>query len=77
MKLECYVLSAGDIDIRPASNRREWMDATPDRYAYRCLPLSIANAHGWVICCGGVSVWNGTVEVTRGMFRSHSLAMER
>ena len=61
MKLECYVLSSGDIDIRPASNRRDWMDATPDRYAYRCLPLSIANAHGWVICCGGgFSVeWNG------------------
>ena len=29
------------------------MDATFERYAYRCLPLSIANAHGWVIGCGG------------------------
>ncbi len=23
------------------------MDAFPDRHAYRCLPLSIANTHGW------------------------------
>lgn len=61
MKLECYVINDGDIDIRPASNRRDWMDATHERFAYRCLPLSIANAHGWVICCAGSFrvEWNG------------------
>lgn len=48
MKLECYQ-TEGSVDIRPASNRRDWMDATRDRFAYRCLPLSIANAHGWVL----------------------------
>lgn len=37
------------------------MDATPDRYAYRCLPLSIANMHGWEVLCqaGFTAVWNG------------------
>lgn len=25
------------------------MDRIPDRHAYRCLPLAIANAHGWTI----------------------------
>jgi len=25
------------------------MDATSDRFAYRCTPLSIANASGWEI----------------------------
>ena len=29
------------------------MDATDQRYAYRCLPLSIANASGWEILCAG------------------------
>ncbi len=29
--------------------RRDWMDATPNRYAYRCLPLTIANQTGWWI----------------------------
>src|SRR3546814_6826095 len=24
-----------------------WMDYTPGRFAYRCLPLVIANQHGW------------------------------
>ncbi|MCA1685255.1 MAG: DUF6065 family protein, partial [Planctomycetia bacterium] len=27
--------------------RRDWMDATPNRYAYRCLPLTIMNQTGW------------------------------
>ena len=32
-----------------------------ERFAYRCLPLSIANAHGWEILCGTgfTAVWNG------------------
>lgn len=37
------------------------MDATGGQFAYRCLPLSIANAHGWVICCSGgfEAEWTG------------------
>ena len=60
MKLECYQTEGG-VDIRPASNRRDWMDATHNRFAYRCLPLSIANAHGWVLGCeDSIEVeWNG------------------
>lgn len=47
--------------IRPMPVDRDWMDATPERFAYRCLPLNIANAHGWeVLCPGPVEiVWNG------------------
>jgi hypothetical protein len=61
MKLDCFLIEGGDLDIRPASNRRDWMDATPERFAYRCLPLSIANAHGWVIGCDGgfEAEWKG------------------
>lgn len=61
MKLDCYVLDGEEVDIRPGITRRDWMDVTPNRFAYRCLPLSIANAHGWVICCrGSFDVeWNG------------------
>jgi LPS sulfotransferase NodH len=29
--------------------RRDWMDATPQRFANRCLPLVIANQHGWLM----------------------------
>jgi len=35
--------------IRPARPRREWMDRTPENYAYRCVPLSAANTMGWEI----------------------------
>ena len=37
------------------------MDALPEAYAYRCLPLTIANAHGWEICTpvGFSATWNG------------------
>ncbi len=27
------------------------MDDTPNAYAYRCLPLNIANMHGWELLC--------------------------
>jgi hypothetical protein len=35
--------------IVAAPGRRRWMDSTVDRFAYRCLPLKIANESGWVI----------------------------
>jgi hypothetical protein len=45
----CYPLEADPPAIEPARAGRAWMDATDQRYAYRCLPLSIANASGWEI----------------------------
>jgi hypothetical protein len=47
--LECFLPAGIELDIRPASHRRAWMDATDAAFAYRCIPLSIANAHGWEI----------------------------
>ncbi len=37
------------------------MDETQESFAYRCLPLTIANAHGWEILspCGFEAEWNG------------------
>jgi hypothetical protein len=61
MKLTCYVHDGWTMYIRPAPVARAWMDATPERYAYRCLPLSIANAHGWEIFtpAGFWCMWTG------------------
>ena len=60
-KLEVFVAAEGDIALRPAPLDRDWMDATNQRYAYRCLPLNIANAHGWEILCpsGFSATWRG------------------
>ena len=35
--------------IVPATSQRRWMDRTSERFAYRCLPLLIANQHGWFV----------------------------
>src|SRR3546814_8818218 len=37
----------GAPDLRPGVRPQQWMDDTPGRFAYRCLPLVIANQHGW------------------------------
>ncbi|MEQ8844694.1 MAG: DUF6065 family protein [Phycisphaerales bacterium] len=37
--------------IEPAGATRDWMDKTPAKGAYRCLPLAMANQAGWVIPC--------------------------
>lgn len=31
----------------PAESERDWMEATNQHFAYRCTPLTIANASGW------------------------------
>lgn len=44
-----YPLLPKPFDLVPAPPTRTWMDATEDRYAYRCLPLLIANQAGWFV----------------------------
>ncbi|MDT0684337.1 DUF6065 family protein [Roseicyclus sp. F158] len=50
-----------EIGARPAPARRDWMDATPESFANRCLPLTIANAHGWELLnpVRFVATWTG------------------
>ena len=37
--------------LEAAAFEREWMSAAAQRFPYRCLPLNIANQHGWVLTC--------------------------
>lgn len=61
MKLISYLPEGYQIEIRPAPVDRAWMDATDQRFAYRCLPLNIANGLGWELLCpaGFVATWDG------------------
>jgi hypothetical protein len=61
MELTAYLHPGWAPLIRPAPSTRSWMDATPEAFAYRCLPLNIANAHGWeVLCpCAFDAIWDG------------------
>ena len=49
MRLICYPTSGAAPKLVPAPVERDWMERTQDGFAYRCLPLNIANAHGWLI----------------------------
>ncbi|WP_119678760.1 DUF6065 family protein [Indioceanicola profundi] len=75
MKLICHPVPGFDPVIRPAPLQRAWMDATPDRFAYRCLPLNIANAHGWEVLCPAdfSAYWDGkgTKEAIRIVSDAH------
>jgi hypothetical protein len=60
-------------NVRVASKEREWMEAN-SRFAYRCLPLTIANQHGWTfslkekVC----AEWNGVNELNAIKIESSS-----
>jgi hypothetical protein len=55
------VSPCGDMPLTTAPVRRDWMDATDQRFAYRCLPLAIANQAGWLIHCPASfrACWDG------------------
>lgn len=65
MKLKCFVYPGWEPRIRAASTKRSWMDEAPESFPYRCLPLAIANSHGWEILspCGFEAEWNGGMAV--------------
>jgi hypothetical protein len=38
-------------DIAPMSIKRDWMDETSEKHAYRCFPVTQANVIGWSLSC--------------------------
>jgi len=66
-KLIAYHIHPGnELEIRAGVATRKWMDETPQSYAYRCLPLNIANMHGWEVLCpvDFEAMWDGTETLT-------------
>ena len=63
MKLTCYALRGDPPQLRAAPTTRTWMDRIKDNHAYRCLPLNIANSHGWEILspCSFELSWSGGI----------------
>lgn len=51
LPLTAYRLTATDpiVTLAPAASARAWMDASSSRFAYRCLPLLMANQAGWFL----------------------------
>jgi hypothetical protein len=61
LKITAYKVVDDHLILKPGEKKREWMDSTPDSYAYRCLPLTIANSSGWDLIspCDLMVAWNG------------------
>lgn len=59
-----FRLFSSSFAIRPAPRHRTWMDGTRNRFAYRCLPLVLANQAGWILTSGRtvVAEWTGGSE---------------
>lgn len=60
-QLECFSVIASPPRLVPGSAERDWMDFTNQRFAYRCTPLTMANATGWELLnpTGFSASWTG------------------
>jgi hypothetical protein len=61
MRLVCYPTSGESPKIVAAPVERTWMEQSINRFAYRCLPINIANSQGWLILNSlpFISTWSG------------------
>lgn len=48
-KIFAYIEKESEAIIEQCSIKREWMDKTPNKHAYQCMPVSLANTIGWQI----------------------------
>lgn len=62
LKIKIYSdFESKEYSINESKIKRDWMDETYKSHAYRCLPLSSINTHGWTINLETDCVvnWNG------------------
>ncbi|MEO2158460.1 MAG: DUF6065 family protein [bacterium] len=67
-------------EIRQSRPRRDWMDESYKKHAYKCLPLTSANTHGWeVILQQDVTVvLDSPIDIPRvvdGQIITHTMAL--
>lgn len=56
-----YIKEKQIFKILPLKLNRSWMDNSRQKFAYKCLPLNIANQYGWSVVspCNFTASWNG------------------
>lgn len=61
LQITAYEVVESPMPLRAAQRARDWIEALPERFAYRCLPLAIANQAGWEILneTPFTATWNG------------------
>jgi hypothetical protein len=60
-----YIFDTNRFIVEPLNGRRSWMDETSDKYAYKCLPLTVANQYGWGVYgpTGFTAEWDGREDI--------------
>jgi len=55
-----------NFNIQPMSIKRDWMDVTSEKHAYRCFPVTQANVIGWYLSCieDIIFTWDGINDQT-------------
>ncbi|MDE0756327.1 MAG: DUF6065 family protein [Woeseiaceae bacterium] len=61
LQITAYEVVEEPMQLRSAVRARDWIDDLPEKFAYRCLPLAIANQVGWEILnpVSFTARWNG------------------
>lgn len=61
LQITAYEAVEQPMPLVTAQRSREWMDDLPARFAYRCLPLAMANQVGWELLnpVAFTARWNG------------------
>jgi len=61
--LIAYEVTQNAMALVSGRSERKWMDETPNKFAYRCLPLVMANQLGWDILSPVrfTSLWKGGI----------------
>jgi tetratricopeptide (TPR) repeat protein len=72
LEITAFALGAATPPLVVAPPTRNWMDATPNRFAYRCLPMVIANQAGWLLLNprSFAATWDGR-EAAAGLTVEH------
>lgn len=61
-KFDIYSVNDPCLEIVPGRFKRDWMEQTTHRFAYRCMPMTVANTSGWELLspCSFEASWLGT-----------------
>lgn len=61
LAITAYDVVDEPMTLRVGERSRDWIEALPERFAYRCLPLTMANQTGWELLnpVAFTARWNG------------------
>jgi hypothetical protein len=64
--LTAYKTNPNPFILEPMSVKRDWMENTPEKHAYHCFPVTMANTIGWTLSSPVdiVFTWNGITDTS-------------